>query len=149
GRGGRRLRDRHGLEGGALLPDLHRRAAVPPGRPVRPARRREPGRMTVLRHLPALLLFGAAALAPSFVRDNYLLDTLVLVLLWGALAGAWNVAGGYAGQVSLGHAAFFGIGTYAAALGAIHWGASAWLAMLVGGVVSTGAGLIIGYLSNR
>ena len=105
--------------------------------------------MTALRHLPALLLFGAAALAPSFVRDNYLLDTLVLVLLWGALAGAWNVAGGYAGQVSLGHAAFFGIGTYAAALGAIHWGASAWIAMLLGGVVSTGAGLIIGYLSNR
>lgn len=100
-------------------------------------------------HLPAVVLFGLALLAPSVVRDNYLLDTLVLVLLWGALAGAWNVAGGYAGQISLGHAAFFGIGTYAAALGAIHWQANTWLAMLGGGLVSTLAGLIIGYLANR
>ena len=100
-------------------------------------------------HLPAVVFFGLALLAPTFVRDNYLLDTLVLILLWGALAGAWNVAGGYAGQVSLGHSAFFGIGAYSAALAVIHWEASAWIAMLAGGLISTGAGLMIGYLSNR
>ena len=100
-------------------------------------------------HLPALVFFGLALLAPTLVQDNYLLDTLVLILLWGALASAWNVAGGYAGQVSLGHAAFFGIGAYAAALGTIHWQASAWISMLVGGLVATIAGLLIGYLSNR
>jgi branched-chain amino acid transport system permease protein len=100
-------------------------------------------------HLPGIVIFGAAALAPILVNDNYLLDTLVLVLLWGALAGAWNVAGGYAGQVSLGHAAFFGIGAYSAALGAIYWQASAWIVMLIGGFVSTMAGLLVGYLSNR
>lgn len=100
-------------------------------------------------HVPAALFFGLAALAPLVLSDNYLLDTLVLVLLWGSLAGAWNVAGGYAGQVSLGHAAFFGIGAYSAALGAIHWEASPWISMLVGGLLSTVAGLLIGYLSNR
>jgi branched-chain amino acid transport system permease protein len=69
--------------------------------------------------------------------------------MWGAVSGAWNVAGGYAGQVSLGHSAFFGIGAYSAALMATRWNASPWLGMLVGAVVATGAGLIIGYLSNR
>lgn len=105
--------------------------------------------MTAKAHLPAIVFFGLALLAPTLVRDNYLLDTLVLVLLWGALASAWNVAGGYAGQVSLGHSAFFGIGAYSAALMAIHLDGSTWVAMLIGGVVATGAGLIIGYLSNR
>jgi branched-chain amino acid transport system permease protein len=106
-------------------------------------------RALLRRHLPALLLFGGAALAATFIRDAYLLDVLVLILLWGALAGAWNVAGGYAGQVSLGHSAFFGLGAYAAAVTAIHWALSAWVAMLIGAVVSTIAGLLIGYLSNR
>ena len=64
----------------------------------------------------ALVLFGVAAVIPIFVRDAYFLDSLVLILLWGALSAAWNVAGGYAGQVSIGHAAFFGIGAYSAAL---------------------------------
>ncbi len=101
------------------------------------------------RHWPAVVLFGGAALAPTFVRDSYLLDVLVLILLWGALAGAWNVAGGYAGQVSLGHSAFFGLGAYAAAVTAIHWEWSAWLAMPIGAALATLVGLLIGYLSNR
>jgi len=52
---------------------------------------------------PAVALFGVAALVPALVRDAFFLDLLILVLLWGATAAAWNVAGGYAGQVSLGH----------------------------------------------
>jgi len=101
------------------------------------------------RHLPALVVFGAATLAPLFVRDAYLLDSLVLILMWGAVSAAWNVAGGYAGQVSLGHAAFFGLGAYSAALLGTRWELSPWIGLLVGAILSTGAGLIIGYLSNR
>ena len=59
------------------------------------------------------------------------------------------MAGGYAGQVSLGHSAFFGIGAYSAALMATRLHASPWLGMLAGAVVATAAGLVIGYLSNR
>jgi len=101
------------------------------------------------RHLPALVVFGGAAVAPVLIRDAYLLDSLVLILMWGALSAAWNVAGGYAGQVSLGHAAFFGIGTYSAALLGTRWDLSPWIGLLLGAILSTGAGLIIGYLSNR
>jgi branched-chain amino acid transport system permease protein len=97
----------------------------------------------------ALALFGAAALTPLAVHDAYLLDSVILILLWGALSAAWNVAGGYAGQVSIGHASFFGIGAYAAALAGTRWNASPWLGLVAGVVVSIGAGFIIGYLSNR
>src|SRR5882724_12899177 len=96
----------------------------------------------------AVVFFGLAALTPIDVRDAYFLDSLVLILLWGSLSAGWNVAGGYAGQVSLGHAAFFGIGAYAAALmSARHL--NPWLGLAIGVGLSIGAGGLIGYLSNR
>ena len=101
------------------------------------------------RHPAALLIFGLSAIIPLFIRDAYFLDTLILILLWGALSSAWNVAGGYAGQVSIGHASFFGIGAYAAALVGTRWHQTPWLGMLVGVVLSLAAGAAIGYLSNR
>jgi branched-chain amino acid transport system permease protein len=97
----------------------------------------------------ALVVFGLAAIAPLVTRSGFLLDSLVIILLWGALSAAWNVAGGYAGQVSIGHAAFFGIGAYAAAVLATRFQQSPWLGMLVGVCVSVVAGFIIGFLSNR
>jgi branched-chain amino acid transport system permease protein len=96
----------------------------------------------------AIVLFAAAGLTPLVVRDVFILDSVILILLWGALSAAWNVAGGYAGQVSLGHAAFFGIGTYAAALMSAR-GQNPWLGLAIGIGVSVGAGAMIGYLSNR
>src|SRR5437763_4643603 len=97
----------------------------------------------------AVVFFGLAALTPIVVRDAYLLDSVILILLWGALSAAWNVAGGYAGQVSIGHASFFGIGAYSAALLGARWQQSPWLGMLVGIALSLAAGAAIGYLSNR
>src|SRR3989449_3711882 len=96
-----------------------------------------------------VVVFGLAAVTPLVVRDAYFLDSLVLILLWGALSAAWNVAGGYAGQVSIGHASFFGIGAYAAAVLGVRWQQSPWLGMLVGIALSLAAGAAIGYLSNR
>ena len=95
------------------------------------------------------VFFALVAFVPVVVRDAFLLDSLVLILIWGTSAAAWNVAGGYGGQVSLGHAAFFGLGAYAAALLATRWTLSAWLGLAVGAVVATAVGLVIGYLSNR
>jgi branched-chain amino acid transport system permease protein len=97
----------------------------------------------------AAALFAVAALVPVVVRDSFILDSLILILLWGALSSAWNVAGGYAGQVSLGHAAFFGVGAYAAALTSARYHQSPWLGLLVGVVLSLVAGGAIGFLSNR
>ncbi len=63
------------------------------------------------------LLLLAAVLFPVFEpRAEYALDVLFLVFLYGAMATGWNVLGGFAGQVSFGHAAFLGIGAYASAI---------------------------------
>ena len=97
----------------------------------------------------AAALFAVAALMPVVVRDSFILDSLILILLWGALSSAWNVAGGYAGQVSLGHAAFFGIGAYAAALMSARYHQSPWLGLIAGIALSLVAGGAIGFLSNR
>ena len=102
------------------------------------------------RHIaPAVVFFALAGLAPLLVRDAFLLDGLVLILLWGTAAAAWNVAGGYAGQISLGHSVFFGLGAYAAALLGTKWGLSPWIGLVVGAVVATASGVVIGFLSNR
>jgi branched-chain amino acid transport system permease protein len=95
------------------------------------------------------MFFAVAGLLPLVMRDAYFLDGLVLILMWGAAAAAWNVAGGYAGQISLGHSAFFGLGAYAAALLGTRWSLSPWIGLLVGAAIATATGLIIGYLSNR
>jgi len=97
----------------------------------------------------AIVLFVAAAATPLVVHDTFILDSVILILLWGSLSAAWNVAGGYAGQVSLGHAAFFGIGAYAAALMSARYAQSPWLGLAAGVVLSIGAGGMIGYLPNR
>ena len=97
----------------------------------------------------AVVLFAAVALTPLVVRDSFILDSVILILLWGALSAGWNIAGGYAGQVSLGHAAFFGVGAYAAALMSARYQQSPWLGLAVGVALSIGAGALIGYLSNR
>ncbi len=110
---------------------------------------RAPGLAAALPFAPAALFFGLAAAVPLLTRDAFFHDTVILILVWGALAGAWNVAGGYAGQVSLGHAAFFGLGAYSTALLAVRWDLSAWTGMAAGAVLSTAAGLVIGYLANR
>jgi branched-chain amino acid transport system permease protein len=103
----------------------------------------------VRRLPPGLLYFALAGLAPLVVRDAFLLDSLVLFLIWGTTAAAWNVAGGYAGQISLGHSAFFGLGAYAAAVLGTRWSISPWIGLLVGALVAMAVGLVIGYLSNR
>lgn len=98
---------------------------------------------------PAIVCFVLVALFPLVVRDAFLLDGLILILLWGSAASAWNVAGGYAGQVSLGHSAFFGLGAYAVALLGTKWGVSPWIGLVVGVVLATIVGFVIGFLSNR
>jgi branched-chain amino acid transport system permease protein len=98
---------------------------------------------------PAVACFAFVALVPLLVRDAFLLDGLILILLWGSAASAWNVAGGYAGQVSLGHSAFFGLGAYAVAVLGTRWGISPWIGLVFGVLLATTVGFAIGFLSNR
>ena len=49
-------------------------------------------------------------------------DLIIQTFLWAGLALAWNIAGGYAGMISFGHAAFFGLGAYASTILSVHYG---------------------------
>jgi branched-chain amino acid transport system permease protein len=83
------------------------------------------------------------------VAGEYLLHMIVLVLLYAYLATAWNILGGYAGQHSLGHGVFFGIGAYVSTFLFVQWRITPWLGMWVGGAVSALVGWFIGYVCFR
>ena len=68
--------------------------------------------------LLAVLGFGSI---PIITTDQYLLHAATMVLLYAYLASAWNIIGGFAGQLALGHAAYFGIGAYTSTLLFLQW----------------------------
>jgi branched-chain amino acid transport system permease protein len=106
--------------------------------------------MRALReHTVALGLF-AVALSIALVSDNlFLQDAVILILLWAGLASAWNIAGGFAGQISLGHAAFFGLGAYTSTLMKLNLGVSPWAGMLCGGGLVVLASGFIAFAATR
>jgi branched-chain amino acid transport system permease protein len=101
------------------------------------------------RWLPILLFAAAAALVPLAVRSNATLNFLVMALLFAYLGQAWNVLGGYAGQFSFGHAAFFGTGAYATAILQVHLGWNPWAALPVAVLAGTAVGAFMGAVSFR
>ncbi len=69
---------------------------------------------------------------------------MILVYLYAYLTTSWNLVGGFAGVLPLGHAAFFGIGAYTSTILSLQYGISPWLGMLVGGVIAAAVGVLIG-----
>lgn len=82
---------------------------------------------------------------PLFVHNPYFLHVFILIFLYGAISGAWNIIAGYAGQFSLGHAAFFGIGAYTSTLLFLKLGVTPWLGMVAGGLLSALVSVLIFY----
>jgi len=60
----------------------------------------------------AAVIAAVIALLPLFVTDVYTQNILVLTLMFAALSQSWNILSGYCGQISLGHALYFGLGAY-------------------------------------
>ena len=96
---------------------------------------------------PLLAMAALAAIPP--LLPKYVLEVLISVLFFGYLGACWNILGGYGGQFSFGHAAFFGIGAYTSTLLFLHLGVTPWLGMVAGGIVAAAFGLFAGYLSFR
>ncbi|WP_315729749.1 MULTISPECIES: branched-chain amino acid ABC transporter permease [unclassified Bradyrhizobium] len=93
----------------------------------------------------AACLAGLAALVPLFVKDVYYQNIMVLTLLYAALSQSWNILSGYCGQISLGHALYFGLGAYTTALLYTKFGVLPWFGMLAGGAISSGVAMALGY----
>jgi branched-chain amino acid transport system permease protein len=95
------------------------------------------------------LAAAGAILLPQAVSDPFAIDIFIRVLLFAFLGVAWNLLGGYAKQLSLGHAAYFGLGAYTSTILQIRYGISPWIGMLAGGAVAMIASLPIGALCFR
>jgi branched-chain amino acid transport system permease protein len=111
-------------------------------------------RVAVLDHIPprglgiGLLLLGFLLL-PLFVRSPYHLHLVILFLLWVGLGQSWNLLGGFTGQVSFGHAAFFGTGAYVTSLLYIGPGVPLVVGGLLGGVFAALLSIPIGLICFR
>ncbi len=106
--------------------------------------------MPTLRSLLPALAFTAIYAAISLsVSNSYYQLVLTLVPVWAVFGLSWNLLSGYTGLISFGHAAFFGIGAYATALGQIYFDLSPWFLIPMAGLLGGVAGLLIGYPTFR
>ena len=101
------------------------------------------------RALIALALSGLLLLAAPFIVNAYILSILILVLYYAYAGQSWNIMMGFAGQLSLGHSLYVGVGAYAAAGLFVHFGVSPWAGALLSIVCCTALGAIIGFLAFR
>lgn len=95
---------------------------------------------------------GLLAVGVAFavgLSNPFWLDLVFWICFWAALAQAWNIVGGYVGQLSLGHTAFFGIGAYASTLANLHWDLTPWLGSILGAAIAAVVGLVVAIVCLR
>jgi branched-chain amino acid transport system permease protein len=108
--------------------------------------------MTAVGNWKMLALVVAIAILlvlPRVVTSSFAIDIFIRILLFSFIGVAWNLMGGYAKQLSLGHAAYFGLGAYTSTIMQINYDISPWIGMVAGGVVAMLASLPIGWLCFR
>jgi branched-chain amino acid transport system permease protein len=98
-----------------------------------------------------LALLGIVLLAvyPLLVSNRFFLHLSIMVLLYALLGMSWNLLGGYTGQISFGHAAFFGTGAYTSTILLLRFGISPWLGMFAGAALAVLLSLPLGWLTFR
>jgi branched-chain amino acid transport system permease protein len=99
--------------------------------------------------LPIAVFAAVAAMLPLFVTQNTWLNFAVFTLIICLAAQGWNILGGYGGQYSFGHAAFFGTAAYATAILQTRYGVNPYPAFAVGIAAAGAVGAVIGFLSFR
>jgi branched-chain amino acid transport system permease protein len=98
---------------------------------------------------PIVVAVALLATVPLITSSNVVLNFLVVTFLIALVGQGWNLLGGYGGQYSFGHAAFFGTGAYATAILQTRYGINAWLTFGIGVAAGALVGAIIGALSFR
>lgn len=99
---------------------------------------------TLYRKLPLILAALIALGLPLVVTSPTYLHILILLYLYAYLTTSWNLVGGFAGVLPLGHATFVGIGAYTSTVLSLQYGISPWIGMLVGALLSSLVGVLIG-----
>jgi branched-chain amino acid transport system permease protein len=101
------------------------------------------------RFAPTLVVMTLLGTVPLITSSNVVLNFLVVALLIALVGQGWNLLGGYGGQYSFGHAAFFGTGAYVTAVLQVRYGINAWLGFCIGIAAGALVGAFIGALSYR
>lgn len=96
-----------------------------------------------------IAVLTACIVAAVSIANCYAVDIMIRTFLWAGLALAWNIAGGYAGLISFGHAAFFGIGAYTSTILLLNYGVPPWLGMLAGAVLAACASAAVTMVCAR
>ncbi len=96
------------------------------------------------RWWPVLALAVLVIALPLFFPSAYYYRIGALVFIFALAVVGLNLLMGFAGQVSLGHAGFLGIGAYAVAIGPAHFGAPSWMCLFVGALISGGVAFVVG-----
>jgi len=91
-----------------------------------------------------LLLLGLVLLPEALQGRSFELRLLTVMFLYAVLGHGWNILGGFAGQTSIGHGVFFGLGAYASTLLHLWYGLNPWLGMVAGAAVAAAFGVLIG-----
>jgi branched-chain amino acid transport system permease protein len=100
--------------------------------------------------IAAWAAFAAVVIAPALLGTNtFLLHVCILVFMWTVLGAAWNVLGGFAGQVSFGHAALFGVGAYTTIILFLKAGVPPWWGIPLGGAAAATLSVPIGLICFR
>jgi branched-chain amino acid transport system permease protein len=92
-----------------------------------------------------LVLLAFLPLIPAVGANSFHMHILILILLYAGMSQAWNILGGYCGQVSFGHSVFFGIGAYGAGMAVVTYGGAPWLGILAGMLLAAVVAVIISY----
>jgi branched-chain amino acid transport system permease protein len=94
-------------------------------------------------------VLAALAILPLALKSDFLSHFVIMALYFALLGQAWNLLGGYGGQRSFGHAAFFGTGAYAAAILQLDLGVTPWICLALAGAAGALSGAVVGALSFR
>ena len=95
--------------------------------------------------ITGVIALVALAVLPLPIRDVYTQNLIILTILYAGLSQAWNILGGYCGQISLGHGLYFGIGAYVSTLLFVNAGIPPTLGMFAAGAVGAAVALLVGW----
>src|SRR5260370_19905835 len=130
------------------MAERHRLRCDDPGASSAPERlvRKE---AAMKRRLVIAALAVAGLMAPLLWSHPFVLHVATQALIWALFAASWDLLSGYTGQVSFGHAGFFAIGAYTAAISTKLYGVTSWFGMVAALVLCAAVGLCVGFPALR
>ncbi len=95
--------------------------------------------------LAVIGFFALLPIVPGLLKSGFTKHVCILVLLYACMSQAWNILGGYCGQVSFGHSVFFGIGAYGAGMAVVKFGMLPWPGAIIGALLAAGVAMLISW----